>query len=66
MCEAATATSLSRGPRLDSGMESRAMPQGCGDYGFDPIGECRHRAICVRPCLSGLKRALGADSPFGN
>jgi glycerol-3-phosphate dehydrogenase len=38
----ATATSLSRGPRLDSGMESRAMPQGCGDYGFDPIGAGRH------------------------
>jgi hypothetical protein len=37
--EAAGATSLSRGPRLDSGMESRAMPQGCGDYGFGPIGE---------------------------
>jgi urease accessory protein len=37
--EAATAPSLARGPRLDSGMESRAMQQGCCGYGFDPIGE---------------------------
>ena len=35
--ESANARSLARGPRLDSRMESRAMPQGRGDYGFDPI-----------------------------
>jgi MFS family permease len=36
--EGATAPSLARAPRLDSRMESRAMPQGCGDYGFHPVG----------------------------
>jgi phosphoketolase len=36
--ETATAPSLARGPRLDSGKESRAMRQGCRGYGFDPIG----------------------------
>ncbi|OGI41968.1 MAG: hypothetical protein A2150_07595 [Candidatus Muproteobacteria bacterium RBG_16_64_11] len=37
--EAATAPSMARGPRLDSGMESRAMQQGCGDYGLGPISD---------------------------
>jgi DNA helicase-2/ATP-dependent DNA helicase PcrA len=37
--EAESAPSLALGPRLDSGTESRAMPQGRGGYGFDPIGE---------------------------
>jgi glutamate-ammonia-ligase adenylyltransferase len=37
--EAADATSLSRGPRLDSRTESRAMQQGRCGYGLDPIGE---------------------------
>jgi dihydrolipoamide dehydrogenase len=41
--ESADAPSLARAPRLGSGMESRAMPQGCGDYGFDPIGEAAPR-----------------------
>src|SRR4030067_3134274 len=30
---------MARGPRLDSGMESRAMQQGCGDYGLGPISD---------------------------
>ncbi len=37
--EAAVAPSMARGPRLDSGMESRATVHGRTDNGFDPIGD---------------------------
>jgi probable DNA repair protein len=35
----APAPSLARGPRLDSGRESRTTVQGCTGSGFDPIGD---------------------------
>jgi electron transport complex protein RnfC len=46
--DASRASDSARGPRLDSGMESRATVQGCTDCGFDPIGERAIRAELVR------------------
>jgi amino-acid N-acetyltransferase len=43
--EVATGPSLDRDPRLDSGMESRAMRQGCRGHGLAPIGELEGKVV---------------------
>jgi hypothetical protein len=54
--EASRDTGSSRGPRLDSGMESRTTVQGCTGCGFDPIGEAAARASAPAQGLDSVSR----------
>jgi glutaredoxin len=61
--ELANGPSMARSPRLDARMESRAMQQGCCDYGFDPIGEGTGTPSMARaPRLDPIGEAANATS----